>query len=90
MSVPFDSGFSSIISLIMCSRWLRPFFGGMNSSILSLKNNAPTLSLLIMAEKLSTAAISAIRSFLVISAVPKSPERLMSISRTTVISLSSS
>ena len=64
--------------------------GGINFSTRSLKNKAPTLSLLITAEKLNTAAISAIRSLFVLSTVPKSPERLMSISNTTVISLSSS
>lgn len=60
-----------MISRMMWSRWLRPFFGGMNSSTLSLKKSAPTLSLLIMAEKLKTAAISAIRSLFVLSLVPK-------------------
>jgi len=34
-----------------------PFFGGMNFSILSVNNIAPTLSLLEMAEKESTALI---------------------------------
>ena len=43
-----------------------------------------------IAEKASTAAISAMKSLLFWDAVPKSPERLMSTSRTTVISLSSS
>ncbi len=39
------------------------FLGGMNFSTLSLKKISPTLSLLLMAEKASTAAISVINSF---------------------------
>ena len=89
-SVPSEVGWSSSISRMMCRRWLRPFFGGMNFSTLSLKNRAPTLSLLSIALKLSTAAISASRSRLVCTAVPKSPERLTSTRSTTVSSLSSS
>ena len=90
ISVPSASGSNSMISRMICSRWLRPFFGGMNFSTLSLKNNAPTLSLLISAENASTAAISASTSFLLEPVVPNSLERLTSTRRTTVSSLSSS
>ena len=44
---------------------LRPFFGGMNFSILSEKKITPILSLFCMAEKANVAAISATISRLV-------------------------
>ena len=75
---------------MILSRWLRPFLGGMNFSTRVLKNRAPTLSLLMDAENESTAAISAVRSFLVLDEVPNQPEPLASMSSMTVSSLSSS
>ena len=75
---------------MMRSRWLRPFLGGMNFSTLLLKKRAPTLSLLIEAEKESTAAISVTRSFFVWLVVPNSREPLTSTSSITVSSRSSS
>ena len=74
----------------MRSRWLRPFLGGMNFSTLLLKKSAPTLSLLMEAEKESTAAISASSSRLDRPLVPKSREPLTSTSSITVSSRSSS
>ncbi len=46
----------------MCAR---PFFGGTNFSIRSVKRISPTLSLFLMAEKASTAQISAAISFFI-------------------------
>ena len=89
MSVPDDSGENSIISLIICRKWVRPFLGGMNISTLSLKSRAPTLSLLSIAENDRTAAISAISSRFVRTLVPNAPDRLTSTRSTTVSSLSS-
>ncbi len=45
MSVPVLSGVKSISSLIMNRMCFRPFFGGMNFSILSEKKITPILSL---------------------------------------------
>ena len=90
MSVPLFSGSNSRSSLIILNKWLRPFLGGINFSTLVLKKMAPTLSLLIEAEKESTAAISAVSSFLDLDLVPKSLEPLTSMSSITVSSLSSS
>src|SRR5690606_20326935 len=41
ISVPVCWGWKSISSLIMCSIWLLPFFGGMNFSIVSEKKITP-------------------------------------------------
>ena len=71
----------------MCER---PFFGGMNFSIRSLKKMQPTLSLFSAAEKASTAAISVMMFFLIFSAVPNIREPLTSTSSIIVSSRSSS
>ena len=49
---------------------LRPFCGGMNFSILSLKNITPILSLFWIAEKASVAANSVITSCFIADIVP--------------------
>ena len=56
----------------------------------SLKTIRPTLSLLVMAEKASTAQISTASSPFMRPAVPKSPEALTSTTSITVSSRSSS
>ena len=90
ISVPLSCGVNSSSSLRMRSKWLLPFFGGINFSNFVLKKSAPTLSLLMDAEKESTAAISAMSSLLVLIVVPNIPDELTSTISTTVISLSSS
>ncbi len=79
-----------ISSLIILKIWDFPFFGGINFSILSEKKITPILSLLFIAEKDNTAAISVATSLFNCVCVPKSELPLISISSITVISLSSS
>ncbi len=67
----------------------RPLRGGMYFSIWSVKRIRPTLSLLRMAEKASTEAISAASSRLDCDTEPNSPEPLTSTSSMTVNSRSS-
>src|ERR1043165_5960552 len=68
---------------------LRPLRGGTNFSTPSLKRMRPTLSLLRMAEKASTEAISAASSRLDWATEPNNPEPLSSTSSITVSSRSS-
>ena len=89
-SVPLPSGLISKISRIILNTCERPFFGGMNRSILSEKSIAPTLSLFPIALKARTAANSVMRSLLLTPFVPSSEEPLMSARMNTVNSLSSS
>src|SRR3989449_10796422 len=68
---------------------LRPLRGGTNFSTPSLTRMRPTLSLLRMAEKASTEAISAASSRLDCATEPNNPEPLKSTSSITVSSRSS-
>ncbi len=90
MFVPLLSGSKLIISRIISSICFLPFFGGMNFSILSLKNITPTLSLFCIEEKARVAAISAILSFLISPQAPKLRLPLTSTNNMTVSSRSSS
>jgi hypothetical protein len=83
-----DSDVSS--SLTIYNACCLPFFGGTYNSTLLLKKIAPTLSLLLIALKASTAAISLIMSRFLIPTVPKILLALVSISSITVSSRSSS
>ena len=74
---------SSLITRRMC---LRPFCGGMNFSILSLKSSTPTLSLFSIAENASVAAISVITSCF---ESPTAPKFLLPLTSTTSITVSS-
>ena len=60
--VPRRRGWKQRISRMTRRTWRRPFLGGMNFSTSSVKRISPTLSLLRMAEKASTEAISAASS----------------------------
>ena len=90
MFVPVPSASNDTSSRMIRSMWARPFFGGTNVSILSVKSISPTLSLFLIAEKARTAHISAAISFLVCVTEPKFPDRLKSTTSMTVSSLSSS
>src|ERR1019366_1365397 len=69
--------------------WLRPLRGGINFSTSSVNSNRPTLSLLRMAEKASTEAISAASSRLDCAREPNKPEPLTSTTSMSVSSRSS-
>ena len=51
ISVLLFFGLNDKTSLIILKIWLFPFFGGINSSIISEKKITPTLSLFFIAEK---------------------------------------
>ena len=85
-SVPRRLGSKKSTSRITRSTWRRPLRGGMNFSTSSLNSSNPTLSLLRMAEKASTEAISAANSRLDCAREPNKPDPLTS---TTSIKVSS-
>ena len=88
--VPRPSGTNPTSSRMIIRMCERPFFGGMNFSMRSLKKIQPTLSLFSDAEKASTAAISVITFFLVRSVEPNMRDPLTSTSSIIVSSRSSS
>ena len=90
ISVDLLWGVKSNSSRMIRKICLRPFFGGMNFSILSEKKITPILSLFCMAEKAKVAAISATISRLVWETVPKLKLPETSITSMTVSSRSSS
>jgi len=87
--VPRRLGSKNKISRITRRTWRRPLRGGMNFSTSSVKRMRPTLSLLRMAEKARTEAISAASSRLDCSPEPKRPEPLRSTTSMRVSSRSS-
>ena len=78
---------NSLMILKMCDF---PFFGGTNSSIWSVNNIIPTLSLFCIAEKARVATISVMISFLNWASVPKNSDPLISAISIRVSSRSSS
>ena len=86
MLVPRLSGLKLSSSRITSRMCLRPFFGGMNFSTLSVKKITPTLSLFWIAEKARVAAISAIISFF---STPTAPKFLLPDTSTSSITVSS-